>query len=143
MKIKYYLFVFLIYFIPSLSNANENFFDKAIKLFEENEYNKSKFLFQRNIVFNPKHAGSYLYLAKIFQIEDNNKELEKNLDTALLLEPNNEEAMYMLIDIELTKSNFSKVKKLNEKFKLICSSLCPKISSINERLKNFQEKEES
>jgi len=143
MKIKYYLFVFLIYFIPSLSNANENFFDKAIKLFEENEYNKSKFLFQRNIVFNPKHAGSYLYLAKIFQIEDNNKELEKNLDTALLLEPNNEEAMYMLIDIELTKSNFSKVKKLNEKFKLICSSLCPKISSINERLKDFQEKEES
>ena len=143
MKIKYYLFVFLIYFIPSLSNANENFFDKAIKLFEENEYNKSKFLFQRNIVFNPKHAGSYLYLAKIFQIEDNNKELEKNLDTALLLEPNNEEAMYMLIDLELTKSNFSKVKKLNEKFKLICSSLCPKISSINERLKDFQEKEES
>ncbi len=143
MKIKYYLFFFLIYFIPSLSNANENFFDKAIKLFEENEYNKSKFLFQRNIVFNPKHAGSYLYLAKIFQIEDNNKELEKNLDTALLLEPNNEEAMYMLIDIELTKSNFSKVKKLNEKFKLICSSLCPKISSINERLKDFQEKEES
>ena len=143
MKIKYYFFFFLIYFIPSLSNANENFFDKAIKLFEENEYNKSKFLFQRNIVFNPKHAGSYLYLAKIFQIEDNNKELEKNLDTALLLEPNNEEAMYMLIDIELTKSNFSKVKKLNEKFKLICSSLCPKISSINERLKDFQEKEES
>jgi len=143
MKTKYYLFVILIYFIPILSNANENFFNEAKKLFEENKYDKSKFLFQRNIVFNPKNAQSYLYLAKIFQIEDNNKELEKNLDTTLLLEPNNEEAMYMLIDIELTKSNFSKVKKLNEKFKLICSSLCPKISSINERLKDFQEKEES
>jgi len=143
MKIKYYLFVILIYFIPVLSNASENFFNEAKKLFEENKYDKSKFLFQRNIVFNPKNAQSYLYLAKIFQIEDNNKELEKNLDTTLLLEPNNEEAMYMLIDIELTKSNFSKVKKLNEKFKLICSSLCPKISSINERLKDFQEKEES
>ena len=143
MKIKYYLFVILIYFIPVLSNASENFFNEAKKLFEENKYDKSKFLFQRNIVFNPKNAQSYLYLAKIFQIEDNNKELEKNLNTTLLLEPNNEEAMYMLIDIELTKSNFSKVKKLNEKFKLICSSLCPKISSINERLKDFQEKEES
>ena len=143
MKIKYYLFIILIYFIPALGNANENFFDEAKKLFEGNEYNKSKFLFQRNIVFKPKHAQSYLYLAKIFQIEENNIEFEKNLDTTLLLEPNNEEAMYMLIDIELAKSNFSKVKKLNEKFKLICSSLCPKISSINERLKDFQEKEES
>ena len=67
MKIKYYLFVILVYFIPVLGNANENFFDEAKKLFEKNEYNKSKFLFQRNIVFNPKNAQSYLYLAKIFQ----------------------------------------------------------------------------
>ena len=82
-------------------------------------------------------------MAKIFQIEDNKKELIKNLDTTLLLEPNNEEAMYILINVELENSNFSKVKKLNEKFKLICSSLCPKISLINERLKDFQEKEDS
>ena len=141
---KLYKFALLI-FVIVMSHAigKENFFNEAKNLFDNGKIEESKFLFQRNIVFNPKHAGSYLYLAKIFQIEDNNKELEKNLDTALLLEPNNEEAMYMLIDIELTKSNFSKVKKLNEKFKLICSSLCPKISSINERLKDFQEKEES
>ena len=142
--IKLYKFVLLIFIIiTTQAISKENFFNEAKILFDNGKIEESKFLFQRNIVFNPKHAGSYLYLAKIFQIEDNNKELEKNLDTALLLEPNNEEAMYMLIDIELTKSNFSKVKKLNEKFKLICSSLCPKISSINERLKNFQEKEES
>ena len=143
MNTKFYLLTILICLLPWTSNANENFFDEAKNLFENNDYKKSKFLFQRNIVFNPKDAKSYLYLAKIFQAEENNSELEKNLDTALLLEPDNEIAMYMLIDIELKKSNFTKVKELNKKFKLICSSLCPKISLINERLKNFQEKNDS
>tara|TARA_B100000965_G_scaffold142771_1_gene118920 strand:- start:321 stop:767 length:447 start_codon:yes stop_codon:yes gene_type:complete len=143
MKIKNYLFVLLISILPFSAAANENFFEEARKLFDNKDYENSKFLFQRNIVFNPKDAKSYLYLAKIFQVEENNSELEKNLDTALLLEPDNEIAMYMLIDIELKKSNFTKVKELNKKFKLICSSLCPKISLINERLKNFQEKNDS
>ena len=143
MNTKFYLLTILICFLPWTSNANENFFDEAKKLFNENNYEKSKFMFQRNIVFNPKDAKSYFYLAKIFQIEENNIELNKNLDTAILLDPNNEEIIYMLIDIELKKSNFSKVKELNKKFKLICSSLCPKISLIDERLKNFQEKNDS
>ena len=143
MKIKNFLLTFIIVILSFSVSANENFFDEAKILFENNDYKKSKFLFQRNIVFNPKDAKSYLYLAKIYQAEENNNELEKNLDTALLLEPNNEEAMYMLIDIELKKSNFLKVKELNKKFKIICTSLCPKISSIDERLKNFQEKNES
>ena len=143
MKIKNYLFVLLISILPFSAAANENFFEEARKLFDNKDYENSKFLFQRNIVFNPKDAKSYFYLAKIFQIEENNIELNKNLDTAILLDPNNEEIIYMLIDIELKKSNFSKVKELNKKFKLICSSLCPKISLIDERLNNFQEKNDS
>ena len=90
-------------------------------------------------MFNPKDVESYLYLAKIFKVEENNKELEKYLETTLLLESSNEEAMYMLIDRELEKSNFSKVKNLTNDFKVICSSLCDKISSIEEKLENFDE----
>ena len=125
------------------SYSKENFFDEAKKLFEKEKYNDSKFLFQRDIVFNPKKAGSYLYLAKIFKIEENLKEEEKNLMTTLLLDPKNEEAIYLLMNIEIERSNFTKVKELKEKFEKVCSSLCPKISSINEKLKNFDTKDES
>ena len=100
-------------------------------------------MFQRNIVFNPKDAKSYLYLAKIYKVEEDDKEEEKNLNVTLLLEPDNEEAMYMLINMELKRSNFSKVKKMTNNFKVICSSLCDKTSSIEERLNNFEEKNES
>ena len=57
-----------------------------------------------------------------------------------MLEPNNEEAMYMLIDIKLEKSDISKVEELKEKFEIICNSLCSKIESIDERLSNINAK---
>ena len=123
--------------------AKENFFDEAKKKYDEKKLEDSKFLFQRNIVFNPKDAKSYLYLAKIYNSEENERKEIKYLKTTLLLEPDNEEAMYMLIDIELKKSNFSEVKKLTKNFIIICSSFCDKTKSINERLKNIEAKDES
>ena len=123
--------------------TKENFFEKAKSKYDEKEMEDSKFLFQRNIVFNPKDAKSYLYLAKIYNFEKNEREELKNLKTTLLLDPDNEEAMYMLIDIELEKSNFSEVRNLTKKFNVICSTLCEKVKSINERLENIEVKNES
>ena len=123
--------------------TKENFFEKAKSKYDEKEMEDSKFLFQRNIVFNPKDAKSYLYLAKIYNFEKNEREELKNLKTTLLLDPDNEEAMYMLISIELEKSNFFEVKNLTKKFNVICSTLCEKVKSINERLENIEVKNES
>ena len=123
--------------------AKENFFDEAKNKYDEKKLGDSKFLFQRNIVFNPKDAKSYLYLAKIYNSEENEREEIKYLKTTLLLEPDNEEALYMLIDIELKKSNFSEVKKLTKNFEIVCSTLCDKTKNINERLKNIATKDES
>ena len=102
--IKLYKF-FLLIFLISTTHAigKENFFNKAKHLFENGKIEESKFLFQRNIVFNPKDSKSYLYLAKIYETEENEIEEEKNINTTLLLEPDNEEAMYMLINIKLKK----------------------------------------
>ena len=141
LKNKFIIIYFIIF--TSISHASENFFHEAKKLFEDKKIEKSKFLFQRNLVFNPKHAESYLYLAKIYEIEKNEKEKEKNLNSTLLIQPDNEEAMYMMIDIELNRSNFSEVKKLKYDFEKICSSLCEKIVSIEERLNNFENSNES
>tara|TARA_B100001167_G_scaffold177210_1_gene131449 strand:- start:10 stop:447 length:438 start_codon:yes stop_codon:yes gene_type:complete len=142
-KIKIILSVFLLLNFFNIAVANENFFEKAKKKFDQNKLEDSKFLFQRNIVFNPKHAKSYLYLAKIYNSEENQREEEKNLNTTLLLEPDNEVAMYMLINIELKKSNYSKVKELNKSFLIICKKLCEKTKTINETLKNIEPKNES
>ena len=123
--------------------AESSFFEEGKKKYNEKKYKESKFLFQRSIVFNPKDAESYLYLAKIYNYEDNKKEEEKNINTVLLLKPKNEEAIYMLMEIELKKSNYSKVKELAENFSKICNTLCEKKTLILESLKNLEPKNES
>ena len=84
-----------------------------------------------------------MYLAKIYNSEKNKKEEIKNLKTALLLEPENEEAIYLLIEIELEKSNFSEVKDLMKKFEIVCLNFCKKIENIEERLQDFDLKNAS
>ena len=123
--------------------ADSSFFEEGKKKYNEKKYKESKFLFQRSIVFNPKDSGSYLYLAKIYNSEDNKKEEEKNINTVLLLNPKNEEAMYMLIEIELERSNYSKVNELAENFSKICNTLCDKKTLILKSLKNLEPKNES
>ena len=138
---KFALLIFII--VTSHAIGKENFFNEAKNLFHNGKIEESKFLFQRNIVFNPKDSKSYLYLAKIYENEENEIEQEKNINTTLLLEPDNEEAMYMLIDIKLKKSDYEKVKELRTKFEMICESLCSKIKSIDKRLTNIEAKNES
>jgi len=142
MKKLFIYYLLASFFFITQVNAKENLFVQAKSKYDNKKLEDSKFLFQRNIVFHPKDAKSYLYLAKIYNSEKNEKEEIKNLKTALLLEPDNEEAFYMLIDIELKKSNFLEVKKLTENFKIICSTLCEKTETINKRLKNIEAKDE-
>jgi tetratricopeptide (TPR) repeat protein len=123
--------------------ASENFFKDAIKKYNEKKFEDAKFLFQRNIVFNPKDTKSYLYLAKIYNNEENQKEELKNINTVILLDPKNEEAVYMLIKIDLKKSNYLEVKKLLKTFLVICNNLCEKEKSVLEALTNIEPKNES
>ena len=129
--------------LSSSALAENSFFEKGKIKYNEKKYEESKFLFQRSIVFNPKDQNSYLYLAKIYKFEDNNREEEKNINTVLLLDPKNEEANYILMEIELKKSNYSKVKELAENFSKICNKLCDKKPLILESLKNLEPKNES
>ena len=141
--IRLFILQVLIIFLFLSNNSiasNQNVFEDAKIYFEKKDYNHSKFLFQKFLVFNPKDHLSYLYLAKIYKEEDNKNETEKNLNTTLLLNPKNEEALFMLIELQLERSNFSKAKELNEKFSLICSKLCNNKSIIAEKIKNLEPK---
>ena len=122
----------------STSFSKENFFNEALELFKKEKYDDARFLFERNIVFNPKDAISYLYLAKIYNQEDNQRKEEYNLESALLIEPDNEEALLMLIKIALKKSNYIKVKDLSDSFVKVCKNLCDENKDIRESLKNIE-----
>ena len=100
-------------------------------------------MFERSIVFNPKDSNSYLYLAKIYNHQEDQDKEEKNLDATLLIEPKNEEAILMLMKIGLKRSNYSKVKDLSKTFTEVCKKLCNENKEILETLANIEPKNES
>ena len=141
--IKLLVTIYFSLLVSSVALSIENFFDEALKMYEQKEYDEARFMFERNIVFNPKDAKSYLYLAKIYNYQENQKQEEYNLDTALLIEPNNEEVILMMMKIALKKSNYSKVKDLSQTFVKVCKKLCDENDEIQESLKNLEPKNES
>ena len=138
--------IILILFIAcniSVANSNEKFFDEGLKLYNDKKYDDAKFMFERSIVFNPKDSSSYLYLAKIYNHQEEQDKEEKNLDATLLIEPDNEEAILMLMKIGLKTSDYSKVKNLSQTFKKVCKNLCDENKKILETLDNIEPKNES
>ena len=143
---KIFKFIFLFYLVINASNisiSDENFFDKGLELYKNKNYEDAKFMFERSIVFNPKDSNSYLYLAKIYNQQDDQKKEEKNLDATLLIDPNNEEAILMLMKIGLEKSNFSKVKDLSKTFEKVCKKLCDENQEVIKMLENLEPKNDS
>jgi len=136
------LFYLLINFF-NFSLSDENFFNKGLELYNKEKFEDARFMFERSIVFNPKHSNSYLYLAKIYNQEKDQIKEEKNLEATLLIEPKNEEAILMLMKIALEKSNYSKVKDLSENFIKVCKKLCEENKNILDSLANLEPKNES
>ena len=134
------IFLYLVINILNISTSGENFLSKGIKLYNDKKYEDARFMFERSIVFNPKDSNAYLYLAKIYNIEEDQKKEEKNLEATLLIEPNNEEAILMSMKIALEKSNYSKVKDLSKTFTKVCKKLCEKNKGILENLANIEPK---
>ena len=142
-KFKYLIIFFLGFNISTNAICNENFFEKGLDLYKNKKYDDAKFMFERSIVFNPKDSTSYLYLAKIYNHKEDQQKEEKNLDATLLIEPSNEEAILMLMNIGLEKSNYSKVKDLSKTFTQVCKNLCDENKIILETLENIEPKNES
>ena len=131
--------IFFVYlFLISGGSAKEsNYFKKGIELFQKNEFDKSKILFEKDIVFDPKSEKSYLYLAKIFNNNNNDPEQEINLNSVLLLNPQNDEAIYMLVLLKIKQSDYNHAKKLLDEFVLVCKSFCFKKKEIQEKFEKM------
>tara|TARA_B110000967_G_C18699028_1_gene466853 strand:+ start:355 stop:780 length:426 start_codon:yes stop_codon:yes gene_type:complete len=129
-----FFLIAILYF--NLLNAETSFLKKGKKLYDAKKYNEAKLLFEKDLVYNPKSETSYLYLAKIFNKKDKEKLEENNLNTVILLNPKNEEAIYDLILLNINRSNFSKADELIKTFDAVCVNLCNSSKKIKAKLKD-------
>ncbi len=141
MKTKFYILLVLIFFFQTKNLlAKTEFFLEGKKLYNQKKFSESKFQFEKDIVFNPKNERSYLYLAKIFKEEKNQDLQEQNLNTVMVLNPKNEEAIYLLLLLKLDKSDIEGTESLLEKFKKVCTKLCNNQNELIAKLKTLKDK---
>ena len=136
------IFVIYLFLISGGAAIQSNYFEEGIKLYQKKKFDESKILFERDIVFNPKNEKSYLYLAKIFNESNNDEELEVNLNNVLLINPQNDEAIYMLILLKIKQSDYNRAKELIDQFIVICKSFCSKKNEIQEKLRKLSPEDE-
>tara|TARA_B100000941_G_scaffold106249_1_gene74328 strand:- start:84 stop:512 length:429 start_codon:yes stop_codon:yes gene_type:complete len=133
-----------VFFINTLlytsTSAKNSYFLEGEKLFNEKKFSQSKYKFEKDIVFNPKSELSYLYLAKIFNAQKNDFMEEQNLNTVIMLNPKNEEAIYLLAKLNIKKSDYKKSKDLINNLKEVCSNFCQKEAELKKKLENLEPK---
>ena len=132
--------IFLLFLIPNNLLANTDYFNQGLILYKKNDLEKAKFKFEQDLVFNPKNEKSYLYLSKIFNSQ-NNKELEEqNLNTVILLNPQNEEAVFNLAKLKLEESDYKESKKIIEKLLKFCKNYCQKSTQLKSQIEKSLKK---
>jgi len=136
------LLIFTIIFVllSNYSLAKNKFFEEGLNLYKVKKYNEAKFKFEQDIVFNPKSEMSYLYLSRIFNNFKEKDLEEQNLYTVILLNPNNEDAIYYLAKLKLENSDYIKSKELNEKLMNLCNKLCEKSKKLKIEIENLSKK---
>ncbi len=139
-KKKFLLSVLIIFFLSSIAaySAKTDYFSQGKILFEKKKFEDSKFFFEKDIVFNPKSEKSYLYLAKIYNKKEEEFQEEMNLNNVLILNPKNDEAIYMLILIKINQSDYKKANALIEKFEKVCKSFCSKKDEIKKKFSKLK-----
>ena len=132
--------VFISILIPNILFAKTKYFEQGVNLYKDNKFDEAKFKFEQDIVINPKSELSYLYLSKIFKNLNKKNLEEQNLDTVILLNPENEEAIYNLAKLKLDSSDYKKSKELNEKLISFCDKFCIKSQKLKIDIENLSKK---
>ena len=137
---KFLKLLVIILFFPNTSFAKSKYFEEGVKLYNNKKFEDAKFKFEQDIVFNPKSELSYLYLSKIFNKQEKKNLEEQNLNTVMLLNPKNEEAIYNLAKLKLDTSDYKLSKELNDKLLNFCKKYCNRSEKLKVEIENLSKK---
>ena len=137
---KFFNVLLIAIFFPNILIAKSEYYVEGINLFNKNKLEGAKFKFEQDLVLNPKSELSYLYLSKIFNKQNKSSLEEQNLNTVILLNPENEEALFNLAKLKLKNSDYKKSKELNKKLKSICINYCKKSDQLKIEIENLSNK---
>ena len=140
MIFRYLKLLLVFFFLSSSLEAKTQFFKEGLNFYKNNKFDEAKFKFEQDLVLNPKNELSYLYLSKIFKNLKKKELEEQNLNTVILLNPKNEDAIYSLARLKLDSSDYKKSKELNDKLMSLCDKFCDQSQKLKIEIENLSKK---
>ena len=96
-------------------------------------------LFEQDIVLIQKVSYLTCTYQKFLKIKKKDLE-EQNLNTVILLNPTNEEAIYNLAKLKLDSSDYKKSKELNDRLMSFCNKFCTMSQKLKKEIEDLSKK---
>ena len=126
------LLVTVIFLYPTIIFASNSFYESALNVFNEENFEKTIRYLEKEIVFNPKSSESYILLGKSYEgLEDRDNAL-KYYEIAFTLIPHNLELNYLIGKVSYELGLIEQYAEQISNLEILCETSCEEIVKLKD-----------
>ena len=126
------LLVTVIFLYPTIIFASNSFYESALNVFNEENFEKTIRYLEKEIVFNPKSSESYILLGKSYEgLEDQDNAL-KYYEIAFTLIPHNLELNFLIGKVSYELGLIEQYAEQISNLEILCETPCEEIVKLKD-----------
>ncbi len=125
-----YFIILILSLYSSHSWSASNFYDNALKNFNNTSYEIAIKYLEKEIVFNPKSSESFLLLGKSYEKIDDLITANKYYNIAFTLIPHNLELNFLLGKTAYNLGNIEDYAEFISNLEILCDNDCEEINNL-------------
>ena len=126
------LLVTVIFLYPTIIFASYSFYESALNVFNEENFEKAIMYLEKDIVFNPKSSESYILLGKSYEgLEDQDNAL-KYYEIAFTLIPHNLELNFLIGKVSYELGLIEQYAEQISNLEILCETSCEEIVKLKD-----------
>ncbi len=125
-----YFIILTLFLNSSHSWSASNFYDNALKNFDETKYKTAIKYLEKEIVFNPKSSDSFILLGKSYERLDDLNTAHKYYNIAFTLVPHSLELNFLLGKTAYGLGNIEDYAEFISNLEILCENDCEEIDNL-------------
>ena len=126
------LLVIAICILPTSIFASNSFYESALNVFNEENFEKTIRYLEKEIVFNPKSSESYILLGKSYEALEDQDNALKYYEIAFTLIPHNLELNYLIGKVSYELGLIEQYAEQISNLEILCEISCEEIVKLKD-----------
>jgi len=126
------LLITVICILPTSIFASNSFYESALNVFNEENFEKTIRYLEKEIVFNPKSSESYVLLGKSYEGLDDQNNALKYYEIAFTLIPHNLELNYLIGKVSYELGLIEQYAEQISNLEILCETSCEEIVKLKD-----------